>query len=578
MRIRFAFTLALLLAATSAVAQFDAPVVPPKIDLQGVVTSRSGERVEGVITVDIPAPWHVNSAQPVDEFAIPTLLTIDPASARTIDIRYPKHELKNFTFSGGSPVAVYEGKVQIGFTAEPVQGAREILATLRYQACDDKVCLPPKTISGSFPLTVGAAPPAAPSPAEPAASFTPLTAAPANPVAAPPKDRVAATFASQGLPVTLLVLFVLGMALNLTPCVFPMIPITLGFFAMQSDGRRSRRLALSATYVLGIVIMYSSLGVVAALGGKMFGAWLQQPAVQIGFALLMLVLATSMFGAFDITVPQFIANRAMGRAGVAGALTMGLLVGIVAAPCVGPVVVSLISLVANIGKPSIGFVMFAALALGLGFPYLALLNALPRPGEWMVQVKKAMGFVLVAMAFYFLRPLIGDVWFYGGAAAALLVGSAFLFLKTGRSEQARALRIACASILLVGGVTAAAFAVPRKSGSELSWQPFEASALVSPGQPVIIDFYADWCIPCKELDAKTFSDPRVAAELSRFKRVKADLTLPDDPKTQELTRQYRIVGVPTVVFLDSNGAEAAAQRLTGFEGPEPFLARARQVR
>src|SRR5207248_2682162 len=261
------------------------------------------------------------------------------------------------------------------------------------------------------------------------AGFVPLSSAPHDAKPAPPSsdDQLASTFATSGLSLTLLVLFALGMALNLTPCVFPMIPITVGFFAMQSDGRRSRRFALSAFYVLGIVIMYSSLGVVAALGGKMFGAALQLPVVEIGLASLMLILASSMFGAFDIGVPQFIASRAMGRAGFAGAMTMGLIVGIVAAPCVGPVVVSLIALVASIGKPLIGFVMFAALALGLGFPYLVMLNALPRPGEWMVQVKKAMGFVLVAMAFYFLRPLLGDVVFRYGVAASLLIGAAFLF-------------------------------------------------------------------------------------------------------------------------------------------------------
>jgi thiol:disulfide interchange protein DsbD len=309
----------------------------------------------------------------------------------------------------------------------------------------------------------------------------------------------------------------------------------------------------------------------------MFGSWLQQPAVQIGFAALMLVLASSMFGAFDIGVPQFIANRAMGRAGLAGAMTMGLLVGIVAAPCVGPVVVSLITLVASIGKPIIGFVMFAALALGLGFPYLVMLNALPRPGEWMVHVKKSMGFVLVAMAVYFLRPLIGETWFHYGVAASLIIGAAFLVFMSARSGQARTLRMACAAMLLVVGV---AFAIPtRSSGAELTWQRYDQASMTgtSAAQPAVVDFYADWCIPCKELDAKTFSDKSVAAELQRFRRVKADLTLPDDPKTKALTKQYGIVGVPTIVFLDQHGNELRDLRLTGFEEPDKFLARAKQA-
>jgi len=206
-----------------------------------------------------------------------------------------------------------------------------------------------------------------------------------------------------------------------------------------------------------------------------------------------------------------------------------------------------------------------------------MLNALPRPGEWMVHVKKSMGFVLVAMAVYFLRPLIGETWFHYGVAASLLVGAAFLFFMSARSAQARTLRMACASILLIGGI---AFAIPtRTGGAELSWQHYDQASMlgVPAAEPAVIDFYADWCIPCKELDAKTFSDKGVAAELKRFRRVKADLTLPDDPKTKALTKQYAIVGVPTVVFLDSKGNELRDLRLTGFEEPEKFLARAKQA-
>lgn len=563
-----------LLFATSASAQIAFPGdenAPPNVEMKGSVAKRTGDSVEGVVSVTIPSPWHVNSNKPLDEFLIPTVLTLDPATAEATSIQYPQHELKAFSFSGGSQLAVYEGTIQIPFAAM-VKGDL-IRASLRYQSCNDKVCLPPKTITAEFSAKPSAAP--APSGA-PSAAFTPLSAAPkdARPM---PHDRLAATFASSGLPLTLLVLFVLGMALNLTPCVFPMIPITIGFFAMQSDGRRSRRLALSSLYVLGIVIMYSALGVVAALGGKMFGAVLQSTAVQIGFAALMLVLASSMFGAFEIAVPQFIANRSMGRAGLAGAMTMGLFVGIVAAPCVGPVVVSLITLVASLGSPLLGFAMFAALALGLGFPYLIALNALPRPGEWMVQVKKAMGFVLVAMAFYFLRPLLGDDVFRWGAAISLLIGAAFLFFRP--TQGGRVMRLSCASLLLVAG---AAFAYPRGSAAKsvVAWDHYDAKQLRAArgSKPVVIDFYADWCLPCKELDQKTFGDVRVGNELQRFTRIKADLTSAEDPMTKELTKQYGIVGVPTIVFLDASGAEVTSARLTGFEPPEKFLDRAKSVK
>jgi thioredoxin:protein disulfide reductase len=585
-----------LASAVPSFAQFGFPGgdTQPKATIEGSLQQRSGDEVQGTIVATIAEGWHVNSNKPLEEFAIPTELALDPATAELLgELTWPPHQMKAFEFTGGKPLAVFDGKFNIGFRAKLKPGATKITATLKFQACSDTVCLPPNTAVADIDLSKIAAAPAptggghqasgAPRPgdnsqkpdagSQPAGSFTPLSAAPKD---ALPQDRLARTFASSGLPLTLGLLFLGGLALNLTPCVFPLIPITLGFFAMQSDGRRGRRFALSAMYVLGIVITYSALGVLAALGGKMFGAWLQLPVVLIGFALLMLVLASSMFGAFEIQVPRFIANQSQGRAGLLGALSMGLVIGIVAAPCVGPVVISLITLVAQLSDPVLGGVMFAALAFGLGFPYLVMLNALPRPGEWMVTVKKGMGFVLIAMAFYFLRPLIGDTWYQYGVAAALLIGAIFLLVS--RAKGARVLRLAVGVLLLVSGV---AFAIPRKHVTGVEWTKYDANALAAAraaGKPVVIDFYADWCLPCKELDEKTFSDPRVIAELDRFVRVKADLTVAETATTKALTRQYQIVGVPTIVFIDANGTESAAARLTGFERPDDFLQRARQVK
>ncbi len=561
---------AVLLAASLA-AQVD----PPRnlVTLSGSVQQHTGDDVRGTVTATIANTWHINSAKPLEAFSIPTVLTLDPATADLVNAQYPEHIIRSFAFSAGTKLAVYEGTIRIPFTGKLKPGATQVHALLRYQACNDSVCLPPKSVDVTFPLTASAsASGAAPPPA--AGTFTPLTAAPKEHV---PDNIIARTFAASGLPLTLVVLFVAGLALNLTPCVFPMIPITVGFFAMQSDGRRSRRFALSALYVLGIVITYSALGVIAALSGKLFGAWLQNPAVLVALAVVMLALASSMFGAWDITVPQFIAKRAMGRAGLAGSMTMGLIVGIVAAPCVGPAVAALFALVASIGRVSIGLALFASLGFGLGFPYLIALNAFPKPGEWMEQVKKAMGFVLVAMAFYFVRPLIGDNAFRWGVAISLLVGAAFLFLRKSVGPRGgRVMRLACASLLLIAG---AAFAIPRANhGSAVEWQKYEQSVIASSKKPVVIDFYADWCLPCKELDEKTFSDAGVASELGRFTRIKADLTNDQDATVKELTKQYGIVGVPTLVFIDSSGHEVSSARLTGFEPPQPFVSRLQQVR
>jgi thiol:disulfide interchange protein DsbD len=538
------------------------------VKLTGSVNERHATQVKGVVTVTILSGWHINSNKPLDDFVIPTKLSFD--GTELVSAEYPPHAVRTFTFSGGQKLAVFEGTIQIPFIAK-LQSGETIKGELHYQACNDTVCLPPRDAEVTIDAHVVAPPAATAAPAT-SSSFTPLSAAPKG--AAPiGNDRLSAAYAEHGLPLTLLILFVGGLALNLTPCVFPMIPITVGFFAMQSDGRRSRRFSLSLAYVLGIVITYSALGVFAALSGRMFGSWLQSPAVLIGFAVLMLVLASSMFGVWEFRVPQFIANRSAGRAGVAGALTMGLFVGIVAAPCVGPVVVALFTLVAAIAKPTIGMAMFATLAFGLGFPYLIALNVFPKPGEWMVQVKKAMGFVLIAMAFYFLRAVIGETPFRLGVAASLLIGAIFLFLS--RGPRGRFMRLACAVILLAGGV---AFAIPPRKGVEVQWQKYDAAVASATGKPVVIDFFATWCIPCKELDEKTFSDASVAKDLDRFTRVKADLTNADDPVVKELTKRYAIVGVPTVVFIDSSGREQPQLRLTGFENAEQFRLRMQRVK
>jgi thiol:disulfide interchange protein DsbD len=563
----------LLLLAAAAFAQFDAPPAN-LVDVSGSVQQRNGDEIHGTITAKIADGWHINSAKPLEAFSIPTVLTLDPASGDLVNAEYPAHVIREFTFSAGTKLAVYEGTIQIPFTAKLKAGAKDIHALLRYQACNDKVCLPPKSAEATFSADATRQPGAAVVHQSP--TFTPLSAAPKN---AMPDNAISRTLAESGLPKTLLILFLGGLALNLTPCVFPMIPITMGFFGMQSDGRRSRRFALSALYVLGIVITYSTLGVVAALSGKLFGAWLQHPAVLISLALFMVILSTSMFGFWDITVPQFIANRAMGRAGLAGAMTMGLIVGIVAAPCVGPVVAALFAVVAATANVANGLALFAALGFGLGFPYLIALNALPKPGEWMEQVKKAMGFVLIAMAFYFVRPLIGDDAFRWGVAISLLIGAIFLFVKRSAGPRGgKALRLACAALLLVGGAAFAREAVVSRAHEGIAWQRYDRAAITASKQPVVIDFYADWCLPCKELDEKTFSDPAVAAELGRFTRVKANLTNDKDDAVKQLTKDYAIVGVPTLVFIDSSGHEVAGQRLTGFEPPKQFISRLQQVK
>ncbi|HEX9460417.1 MAG TPA: protein-disulfide reductase DsbD domain-containing protein, partial [Thermoanaerobaculia bacterium] len=262
------------LLSTTAFAQLSfgggASAIPQHelVKLTGSIDRKTGSDVHGVVTATIESGWHINSNKPLDDFVIPTVLWFDPATADLVSAEYPPHTVRSFQFSGDQKLAVYEGTIRIPFSAK-LKGDGPIKGKLHYQSCNDNVCLPPRDADVTIDtanIVATIAPGVAP--AAGSANFTPLSAAPKGGAPPPGNDRLSAAYAEHGLPLTLLILFVGGLALNLTPCVFPMIPITMGFFAMQSDGRRSRRFALSISYVIGLVITYSVLGVFAALSGR----------------------------------------------------------------------------------------------------------------------------------------------------------------------------------------------------------------------------------------------------------------------------------------------------------------------
>lgn len=583
-----------LLAAASAFGQgrLSGPVFSASAAWRDRAPGPGGSAVL-VVTVDVQDGWHVNSNAPLEDYLIPTQVRLElPSGWGAPTAEYPPHRLAAFAFSEG-PVAVLEGRFEVSVTvtrgADATPVAR-LQGMVEAQACNDRLCLAPAEVP--FSVELGGDGAAAAQTQAPVADVPPSspdvteeTAAPPAPSPVPPSDGLSATFLAGGLLLQLALVFVAGLALNLTPCVYPLIPITVGFFAAQKGAGRSRTVLLAVAYVLGMSVTYSALGVTAALTGKLFGAALQSPWVVGGIVVILLALSASMFGAWELRVPTWATRISGGRAGIGGALVMGLAVGLVAAPCIGPFVLGLLTYVGQQQDPLLGFALFFTLSLGLGLPYLVLgistraLESLPNSGAWMLGVRQLFGVLLVALAGWFVRPFVAEPWGDRLFAGLLVLGGLYLLVvaRPGHAQPwvDRVMRLASAAILAVGLLE---FPTGAHRGAELSWQPYDENAVnaaIASGQPVILDFYADWCAPCKELDERTFSDARVARVLASFARFKVDLTRGDDA-TAVLQSRYRISGVPTIAFF-ARGEEVGGLRLTGFEPPEPFLRRLERV-
>ncbi len=465
--------------------------------------------------------------------------------------------------------------------------------TLEFQGCkEDSICYPPQRVDLRVELPAGTGGPPAGSPSVSAGAE---------------QDRLAQLIAGGNVFAVMGVFLGVGLLLAFTPCCLPMIPILSGIIVGQGGNvTTSRAFLLSLAYVLGMAVTYTAAGAAFAAAGAQIQAVLQQPWVIILVALLFVALALAMFGLYDLQVPaswqtrlNALSSRQRGGSFV-GAAVLGLVSALVVTTCVTPPLVAALAVIAQSGDIARGALALFALSLGMGLPLLVIGTSagrlLPKAGPWMNTIKLVFGLVMLALAVWMLDRLLPGTLTLALWAALLIVAGVFLgaFQALEASAgPARKLGKAAGVLALIYG---SALFIGALAGSEDPFQPLrfargptvasehaldfrrvktvadldrELVAARAAGQPVMLDFYADWCISCKEMERFTFSDPAVAKALAGVILLQADVTAVDEDD-QQLMRRFGIVGPPTIIFFGVDGSEAADFRLVGFKGAEEF--------
>jgi len=407
------------------------------------------------------------------------------------------------------------------------------------------------------------------------------------------QDRLAKLISHGSLFWMLATFFALGLLLAFTPCVLPMVPILSGIIAGQSGPITTRRaFALSLTYVLGMSLMNTLAGIAAAAIGQQIQAIFQQPWIITLFALLFIVLAASMFGLFNLQMPNFLQNKltdASNRqsAGTFGGVAvMGALSALIVTACVAPPLFAALAVISQTGDILRGGSALFAMSIGMGVPLLIIGTSagklIPKVGAWMEIVKKLFGVLMLGVAVWMLTRIVPEIW--GQRLWAIpIFSSAWLLWREQKSSYTMVLWIMRLLILLLlawGVLVLSSGTSLIKSTAPLNRIQFQrihtlaeldkaVQSATARRQPVMLDFYADWCVSCKEMERDTFTDPKVRAVLSKALLLQADVTL-NSLDDQSLLKRFSIFGPPTIAFYDSAGRERSNFRVVGYMKPEQF--------
>ncbi len=544
------------------------------------------------LVMDFAEGWHANANPSGGDYLIPT--EANPPNTPDVtfgEIVYPQGDLLKIESLGEAPVPVYHDKVTIGIHAvlsKTAQLGEKILPLqLKYQACSDETCRLPKTITVDVPIEVVGLNESIQPINDEVFSEIKFDNLGGAEIATSESGKLSQAL-SKGLFWAFLLVFGGGILTSLTPCVYPLIPITVSVFGAGGSTNRWRSFLLSVTYVLGIALTYAILGMAAAQTGAVFGEVMADARVIIPVCVILIALGLAMLGVYEIRLPYAVQNKLnrVGGVGFAGAFGMGTVAGIIAAPCTGPALGAVLAYIATTSDIFLGFWLMLTYAIGMGLLFIVIGTfsgvILPRSGTWMYVLENIFGVAIITVALYFLKDVIEPLraflrhsWEFFVIAGVLLLLGVLLGRFTQRFKDLSSLarfRKAFGIVLavlglymIIGGLTAVE--------SDLNWIASEERGLEiarSEGKPAMLDFYATWCAACKELDHKTFSHPAVQSKLSQFVNIKLDFTKNSD-ESERLKEKYSIVGLPVVIFYDSTGNQLKQKRIEKFVDAEEFL-------
>ncbi len=551
------------------------------------------------------------------------LALVDGGKTTLARIDIPAGEPKEDPYFGRQEVFHHEAVLVAHLRREPGD-AQTVRVKADYQGCAEVgVCYPPlsQTVEVALPalasLAAASDEPASTPPARPPASdggkILRAGATPAPAANEPEQDRLARLLDEQRF-LAIPAFFGFGLLLAFTPCVFPMVPILSSLIAGQGAAlTRRRAILLSLAYVLAMALTYTVAGVLAALLGQNIQTWFQNPWVIVVFSGMVVLLALSMFGLYDLQLPAYLqhrlaelSNRQRGGQ-FAGVTIMGFLSALIVGPCVAPPLIGALTFIAVTGDLVLGAAALFALSLGMGVPLLVIGAStghwLPRAGHWMERIKIVFGVLLLAVALWLLERILPATAVMVLWATLLIVTATYMGALHPVAHGAPAWRTLVKGLGLVLLIYGVLLLVGVAAGGRDPWQPLRGVGFVAnaateaqgplfrpvktvadvdqalrgaAGRPVLLDFYADWCVSCKELERETFADPTVRATLAGMVALRADITANDDAD-RALMEKFGIIGPPAILFFGSDGRERHEYRLVGFLSAEAFNAHLRAL-